>query len=264
METLTITHNYGFFACCSLRLHDIVLFFNHRKKLPDRVDSSQQFKLFRTYEDYIHEDICRMFFKTEAFDITYEKFVDFSHPHQFINFSLFDFDSINKFIKKYFKPTKLVELNILELEQKYEIDYNNTVSVFYRGNDKCTETPIAKYEVFFKKCFEILENNPQIKFLIQTDEKEFVDQFKQKFPNSFDLEELPKINKNIEMVMHKAVDPIHKPKFALDFLSATIIVSKCKYLVTHTGNCGMWACLFRGNTNNVFQYDHTKDSFWEH
>ena len=39
------------------------------------------------------------------------------------------------------------------------------------------------------------------------------------------------------------------------FDAALRIVSECGYLVNHTGNCALWANLYRGNTKNVFQFD---------
>ena len=37
---LKITHNAGFFSCCSCRLSETVEFINSNKRLPDNVDSS--------------------------------------------------------------------------------------------------------------------------------------------------------------------------------------------------------------------------------
>ena len=44
---LKTTHNAGFFSCCSTKLADIVKFINSNKKLPDNVDSSQQFSRYK-------------------------------------------------------------------------------------------------------------------------------------------------------------------------------------------------------------------------
>lgn len=42
-ENLIITHNAGFFSCYTLRLYDIIFYFNKNKKCPKFVDSSCQF-----------------------------------------------------------------------------------------------------------------------------------------------------------------------------------------------------------------------------
>ena len=46
--SIKIIHNAGFFSCCSVKLHQIIKFFNTQKKLPDIVDSSAQFKWYKT------------------------------------------------------------------------------------------------------------------------------------------------------------------------------------------------------------------------
>ena len=47
VKSLIITHNAGFFSCCSVRLHHIVRFINDFKKLPNSVDSSKQFEWYK-------------------------------------------------------------------------------------------------------------------------------------------------------------------------------------------------------------------------
>lgn len=89
--------------------------------------------------------------------------------------------------------------------------------------------------------------------MLQTDEIEFKDLFLSKFENSFFIDEIPMINKDISLVVHKILKT-DKQKFAIYFLSSIICGSKCKYIITHTGNCGLWTILFRLNSNNILQY----------
>ena len=42
---IKITHSCGFFSCCSVRLEMIINYTNKNKKLPDIVDSSEQFEM---------------------------------------------------------------------------------------------------------------------------------------------------------------------------------------------------------------------------
>ncbi len=42
-------HNAGFFSCCSVKLTKIVEFINSNKRLPDNVDSSEQFSLYKDF-----------------------------------------------------------------------------------------------------------------------------------------------------------------------------------------------------------------------
>ena len=60
---LKITHNFGFFSCCSVKLHDIVEYFNYHKNIPSDVDSSEQFEWYKinktgdiTYDYFKHHN----------------------------------------------------------------------------------------------------------------------------------------------------------------------------------------------------------------
>ncbi len=45
------------------------------------------------------------------------------------------------------------------------------------------------------------------------------------------------------------------------FDAALRCVSNCAFVVNHTGNCGLWMNLYRGNTINVFQFDQYGNVF---
>ena len=99
----------------------------------------------------------------------------------------------------------------------------------------------------------ILEKNPNIQFLIQSDETEFIDTFTKLFPkNSFYFkDEIRIINK-----CNSTVDKIMKETnylYSKYYLAITIIMSKCKYIVCGSGNCSIWIMFYRGNSNNIYQ-----------
>ena len=62
-----------------------------------------------------------------------------------------------------------------ELQEKYNLDYNNICVLFYRGNDKKTETKLKSYDEVIQHGKNILEKDPNIRFLIQSDEQEFIE-----------------------------------------------------------------------------------------
>jgi len=91
--------------------------------------------------------------------------------------------------------------------------------------------------------------------------------FLEKFPNSIIIEELPRLKKQIT-VMHHHIPRENRVDFGINLLASTVLVSRCKIMVTHSGNCGLWAVLFRGNTKNTFQFitasviSEKKYNFW--
>jgi len=260
MITLKITHNAGFFSCCSVRLHDIIKFFNEHERLPDAVDSSSQFAQYKNNAKY---DISKILFREQPINIPFVDKIEYHNYDQFKPYNRLDLDSIKPFIEKYFSLSQKSLNHVYFLERRYDIDYANTIAVFYRGNDKVTETGIGSYSEYFEKSQEIYNKNKNAKFLIQTDETEFRNEFKNNFKESFYFKELPCINSNEKISANHTINPKDRPMFALNFLSAVNVISKCEHIVTHTGNCSIWAVFFRGNTENVHQFlAHGEEGRW--
>ena len=80
MTTVTVTHNAGFFSCCSIRLHDIIMFFNTNKRLPDIVDSSTQFIWYKRYPRDITFDYFNNYSNYDT--IQYIKDIDYNQDYQ--------------------------------------------------------------------------------------------------------------------------------------------------------------------------------------
>ncbi len=38
-------------------------------------------------------------------------------------------------------------------------------------------------------------------------------------------------------------------------MAAAIILSRCAYVITHTGNVGAWIAIYRGTSKNLYQFD---------
>jgi hypothetical protein len=251
---LRVKHNAGFFSCCSVRLHEIVKYFNKNKKLPNNVDSSVQ---FRNYKKDKQGDITFHYFKhyNKNKNFGYIKNIDYNHEKQFTDYKKLNYKKICPFVKKYFSPTKKILSIIDVMEKKYNItDYSNICVLFYRGNDKLRETKLCNYDDIIKKAEEILSENSNIKFLIQSDETEFIEKIKNVFPdNSFFFnDEIRHMTKR-----DSTVDKVFRNKnyqFSKFYLAITIIMSKCKYIVCGSGNCSIWIMLYRKNADNVYQF----------
>ena len=220
-------HNAGFFSCCSIKLKNIVEYIT--------------FNYFEHYDNI--NGIINL--KSHIDKLTWDE--------QFSVYQLLDFDNINPIVKKYFSPSKNILNIIQDIEKKYNIDYNNICVLFYRGNDKNTETIICDYSEYLVYANKILEINPDILFLIQSDETEFINFISERFPNnSFyfndEIRHIPKCNSTVDILMKDK-----NSVFSKYYLAITIIMSKCKYIICGSGNCSYWIILYRGNNNNVIQ-----------
>lgn len=240
-------HNHGFFSCCSVILHNIVEYINSNKTLP-LSDSSNSFSWYKKEKRDITYDYFEKYQDTDS----YLQSIDYKESYQFTNYSNLDWN-VTSIVNKYFTPSLQIKEIINSMEAKYIIDYNNICVLFYRGNDKITETKLCDYNDYLTYANDILKINPNVIFLIQSDETEFIEFMTIRFPNSFyfkdEARHMKKCNSTVDHVMHNTNN-----LFSKYYLAITIIMSKCKYIVCGSGNCSIWIMLYRGNNNNVCQY----------
>ena len=255
-ETLVIhQHDGGFFSNCTIRLFDIILYFNAVKKLPIFVDGSKQFGLYKTDTNKNNDITYEYFCKDCDYKINYDNPVDFREQHQYIDYNKLNLSQLTPFIKKYFSLSKKIEGDINYIENKYDIEtYGNICVLLYRGNDKVTECKLPSYENIVEKARTLYNENNNIKFLIQSDETEFIERMTQEFPNNsfYFKDEIRTINKSNNLSVDK-INPGSNFVYSQYYLAITIIMSKCKYVVCTTGNCSLWITLFRGNSENIYQ-----------
>src|SRR3990167_4061519 len=74
MKVLKTIHNAGFFSCATVRLMDIIIYFNINKGLPDAVDSKEQ---FIHYKSHATQDLIPFFYQEYGFPIPYNGDVPF-------------------------------------------------------------------------------------------------------------------------------------------------------------------------------------------
>jgi hypothetical protein len=251
--SVLINHNAGFFSCCSVKLHYIIVFINSQKKYPELVDSSESFEWYKNENS--RDDITYNYF--QHYDNVNEELnnsnINYNHEYQFVNYTNLDYTNIIPVVKKYFSPSDDILNKIKNMEEKYNLDYDNICVLFYRGNDKNTETEICNYNEYIKYSNKILEKNPNIRFLIQSDETEFIDFMKNKYPNNCfvfkdEIRHMNKCNSTVDIMMKHT-----NYEFSKLYLAITIIMSKCKYIICGSGNCSIWIMLYRGNADNICQ-----------
>lgn len=261
-DKLIIKHNAGFFSNCSVILSEISKYHILKNKLPTLV-TDQTFKLYK--DKNIDVDIFNNFFKLYK-DIDVDIFnnfnvSEFKTSNQFNDYTCIEYEYVNKLTNLYFSPTKEV-LDIKNyLIQKYKIDLKNTISIYYRGNDKISETNIPRYEEMLHKIDQVVSLNPNKKLLLQTDEIDFYEYVKNSYPNIISIEENKMIKKSNHTGVHFTLKPGEKTKKAQILLSTVLILSESSSLITNSGNVAMWICLYRGNNENVYQYLNPKNGF---
>lgn len=260
MTTLRITHNAGFFSCCSIKLHNITNYINLCRAFPPVVDSSEQFAWYKqagegdvTYKyfqppDTVVSQLVTIPKSTIPISIPYHQSFQF-FPYQTLKYEL-----LSPVVKKYFTPSLEIQALVQELQQKYRLDYANLSVLFYRGNDKVTETMLCPYEEYLLYANQLLQTNPNMRFLIQSDETEFLQFMEAHLPPESvvvcydEIRHMPKCVSTVDIEMKANIE-----LFSKYYLAITLIMAKAKYVVCGSGNCSIWIMLYRGHSQGVFQ-----------
>jgi hypothetical protein len=257
MDKLVVTHNAGFYSNCTIRLKQIIDFYNKNKIYPI-VDSSQQWEFYKDSPG----DITTYLF--ESIDDEYpiiNQYIDYfeSNEDQFLEYNKLDYKNISILVDKYFKPSKNI-IDIMDtLISKYNIDLNKTISVCYRGNDKQKETNLPSYDEMIQKIDEVKLKYPDNRLLIQSDEVEFYKFVLSKYKDSIYFNEVLKMPKNANTAIHYHVPIGNRLSQSMVFHSILILISKSSKVILNSGNVGMWICLYRKNSDNVYQYLNPKE-----
>jgi hypothetical protein len=255
---LPILHNAGFFSCSSIALEDLLVYYNTHKRLPETFDRSYQ---YLNYKGHPSQNLIPYYFREEESEIPFIKKIDVTlikeAEPQFSDYKFLCHDDLKPFLDKYFTPSEKVMLMANTLKAKYDLLFSNTCAVFYRGNDKNRETKIGSYEEFISRAKLVQQANPGIQFLVQPDETEFLDAFLAEFPDSVYFSETPHMRKKDSVIFNEL--PQHKrAEYGAWFFAALLNISQCKHVILHSGNCGIWTCLYRGNSINVHQWLNDK------
>ena len=252
-------HEAGFFSTCTVTIYFIVNYLKEHKKFPLKIDGKHILSWYK--KDGESNSIFNEYFlENQNENIICEYFTDINQYFsegseiQFCDFSKLRYDMINPIIKNYFSPSMEILKNLQILESKYINDFENICVLFYRGNDKIREMQLCSYEEMYTIAIQIKSKNPKIKFLLQSDETEFIEYMSLKFPDCsfFFKDEIRHIHKS-----NTTVDIIYKNlnnQFSKYYLSITLYMSKCRYIVCESGNCSLWIMLFRNNSNGLFQF----------
>jgi hypothetical protein len=99
---LKISHNFGFFSCCSVRIWNIIQYFNDKKILPDTIDCSGLFTKYKDTKDDISYDFFEKYDNINII-INYEKIIPITEDNfQFDNYKNVDYLSYITICKKIF------------------------------------------------------------------------------------------------------------------------------------------------------------------
>lgn len=248
--------NTGFFSNCSHSLWCLIDLANIGLH-PRTLNFSGAYQHFKDVD--LSTDIYPDLFATDDFVAEYVKstLVPYHRlrcPDHHGIYAIYPYQELNPLIHAYFRPSAKIKSLIKNTTEQYRIDYANTIAICYRGSDKATEVRLADPTKYVHETLRL--KNEGTRVLVQTDQEQVKRQLLESIDASFAFEDMPTTSGNT--VLHKlAKDSLGMEKYAFSerLLATAYIISKCRYVVNHSGNMAAWICLLRGSANGVSQFD---------
>lgn len=250
--------NAGFFSHCSCLLEQIIWFVYFKQHLPDYIDSSVQFDLYK-YDETINimSDFFECYHNESPSTLKYPYNKSYCiWVLQLSDYRNIDYEYISPYVEKYFSPSPVISRNIDMLLEKYNIDPENTIGIHYRGTDKYKETPLGDYQTYLDKLNMILntECNEHMKVLVRTDQTQFLDYFKENVDNDklIIITDITTSSTDVGIHFQKSIRDNYDHMMFL--IPTFMILARCNHLITGSGNCGIWLALFRKSGYNLHQF----------
>jgi hypothetical protein len=250
--------NEGFFSNCTVTLMGLIQLFNDYLIIPDRIDFSRGFSLYRDAIQVARKtDLYPQYFQTHSEVSLGGRFsfkgLGYHNSYRFQNLL-----PITPFIDRFFQLAPSIKTIESGLISKYQIDYSNTLGVCYRGAEKKTEVVLADPRRVMELTERLLDSNSGLRVWIQTEVRQISDLFLKHFgQRCFAVQELPLIDENQSTKAMFSDDEGATRRFAFgqNLLAVTHMLSQCGWMVNHTGNMAYWIWLFRGNSERMWQFD---------
>jgi len=250
-DTYFLTYNAGLLSCSTTTLSDITASGRKVTKIKSNFGMSlyKKWLLRNNWKSYFQTPIQTNSSKLVLTDgKTYPKDI---HDWWGKDYAAIPFKDVLDAVGLYFRLSpKVLKLSDVFVE-KYGINLEETIGVHYRGTDKQTEIETPSLTEFISHTRQFMQEMANPKILLLTDEPAVVNGFEGAFPKAvITISELATPGGSLGAHTRDSREPEVQGQTFLAILS---LVSKCKKVVTHTGNGALWEVLFRGSTDDLKQ-----------
>jgi hypothetical protein len=250
-DTYFLTYNAGLLSCSTVTLSDITASGRTVRKIKSNFGMSlyKKWLLKNNWKSFFQIPILK--YSSQLASAESESYPKDIHDWWGKDYAAIPFKDVLDAVGLYFRLSpKVLKLSDVFVE-KYGINLEETIGVHYRGTDKQTEIESPTLTEFISQTRELMQQMANPKILLLTDEPDVIVGFEAAFPNAvITINELAAPGGSIGAHILDSKEPEVQGQIFLAILS---IVSKCKKVVTHTGNGALWEVLFRGSTEGLKQ-----------
>jgi hypothetical protein len=250
-DTYFLTYNAGLLSCSTVTLSDITASGRKVTKIKSNFGMS-------LYKKCLLRNNWKSFFQIPV--LTHPSQLASAQSGSYPNdihdwwgkdYAAIPFKDVLEAVDLYFRLSPKVMKISDGFVEKYGINLEETIGVHYRGTDKQTEIETPSLTEFISQTRQFMQQMTNPKILLLTDEPAVTIGFEAAFPKAvITVTELATPGGSIGAHILDSKEPEVQGQIFLAILS---LVSKCKKVVTHTGNGALWEVLFRESTEGLKQ-----------
>jgi hypothetical protein len=249
--TYFLTYNAGLMSCTSTTLSDITASGRKVTKIKSNFGMSlyKKWLLRNNWKSYFQTPTATQSAQSASAEFgTYPKEIDDWWGK---DYAALPVKAVQEQVDSYFRLSPEVVKLSDSFVEKYGINLEETIGVHYRGTDKQTEIETPSLSEFISQTRQLMQQMANPKILLLTDEPAVAIGFEAAFPKALiTITELATPGGSLGAHTLDSKEPEIQGQIFLAILS---LVSKCKKVVTHTGNGALWEVLFRGSTEGLKQ-----------
>jgi hypothetical protein len=208
------------------------------------------------FKDHPGKDLYPVLFERQPYSPRYETLSPIWFMHHGV-YATFDLKTLHEYAELYFKPSAGVLKVQDDFVLKYGIRPASAIALVFRGTDKESEVKAAPIGRYIEIAQAALRHQPDLQVIIQTDQMQALEAVLAAIPQAIHISELP-VTSGATVIHHLPLEEeyrISKTAFAVRMLAAIYLLSRCRFVVSHTGNIGLWLACYRGHSSGFFQFD---------
>lgn len=245
-ETYVFTRSSGFFSEMSTALLDLALLGAKVKKL----DTTRALLWFK---DTPEEDLFAHIFRRSKGRGKTSSWLASNLPHHSI-YAKLPFHEIAPIRKRWFSPTRDICSRARGITQASGVQPSKMIAVNLRGSHKYKEVDPTPVEHWVTVVGRLRALHPGLTVCVFSDDQDLVDQFSAQAPfPTVDFGQEVRTRGGSSIVNAFRSEPL-RSEATKNFVARTLVVSKARFVVTHTGNTAYWTALFRGCACGLFQF----------
>ena len=249
--TYFLTYNAGLMSCTSTTLSDITASGRKVTKIKSNFGMSlyKKWLLRNNWKSFFQPPTATQSAQSASAEFgAYPKDIDDWWGK---DYAALPVKAVQEQVDSYFRLSPEVVKLSDSFVEKYGINLEETIGVHYRGTDKQTEIETPSLTEFISQTRQFMQQMANPKILLLTDEPAVAIGFEAAFPKALiTITELATPGGSLGAHTLDSKEPEIQGQIFLAILS---LVSKCKKVVTHTGNGALWEVLFRGSTEGLKQ-----------